>query len=55
MTTHIKLHGTKAERFEKIKRELSERVGYELSNPEALGLLMADIDSDDKSIIGRNS
>lgn len=47
MTTHIKLHGTKADRFEEVKRELSERMGYELSNSETLGLLMAGIDSED--------
>ncbi|OIB57560.1 hypothetical protein [Natrialba sp. SSL1] len=44
MTTHIKLHGSKAERFEQVKAELSERMGYELSNPEVLGLLMAGLD-----------
>lgn len=49
MTTHIKLHGTKAERFEAIKLELSERMGYELTNPEVLGLLMAGLDSNDAS------
>ena len=47
MTTHIKLHGTKADRFEAVKRELSEQMGYELTNPEALGLLMTDLDSAD--------
>ena len=44
MTTHIKLHGSKAHRFETIKRELSDRMGYELSNPEVLGLLMAGLE-----------
>lgn len=44
MTTHIKLHGPKARRFEALKRELSEQMGYELTNPEVLGLLMAGID-----------
>ena len=47
MTTHIKLHGSKAQRFEAIKLELAERMGYELSNPEVLGLLMAGLDSDE--------
>ncbi len=46
MTTHIKLHGSKAQRFEEVKLELSERMGYELSNPEVLGLLMAGLGSD---------
>ncbi|WP_162832293.1 hypothetical protein [Natronolimnohabitans innermongolicus] len=49
MTTHIKLHGSKAQRFEAIKLELSERMGYELSNPEALGLLMAGFEPDGRS------
>ena len=53
MTTHIKLHGAKADRFEEVKRELSARMGYELSNPEVLGLLMAGLDSDDISIANR--
>ncbi|MFP8951742.1 hypothetical protein ACLI4Z_02045 [Natrialbaceae archaeon A-arb3/5] len=53
MTTHIKLHGAKADRFETIKRELSERMGYELTNPEVLGLLMADIDPTVVSADGR--
>lgn len=44
MTTHIKLSGTRADRFEELKRELSDRVGYELTNPEALGLLMSGLD-----------
>ncbi|MFC5970964.1 hypothetical protein ACFPYI_06420 [Halomarina salina] len=46
MTTHIKLHGPKARRFEELKAEMSERMGYELSNPEVLGLLMAGRDWD---------
>ncbi|MDJ1433180.1 hypothetical protein [Halostagnicola sp. A-GB9-2] len=50
MTTHIKLHGTKADRFEEVKLELSNRMGYELSNPEVLGLLMAGLDSDDPEV-----
>ncbi|AXR77469.1 hypothetical protein [Natrarchaeobaculum sulfurireducens] len=45
MTTHIKLHGSKARRFETIKGELSERMGYDLSNPEVLGLLMSSLES----------
>lgn len=41
MPTHIKLHGTKAERFETIKADLTEQLGYEPSNPEVVGILMA--------------
>lgn len=41
MTTHIKLYGEKAERFEAIKSEMSEKQGYEPTNPEVIGLLLA--------------
>ncbi|SIS18122.1 hypothetical protein [Natronorubrum thiooxidans] len=44
MTTHVKLHGTKSDRFEEIKHELNIQMGYELANPEVLGLLMAQYD-----------
>ena len=49
MTTHIKLTGTKADRFEEIKLKLSECMGYELTNPEVLGLLMVGLDSDEST------
>lgn len=41
MTSHIKLYGSKAERFEAIKRELTQQLGYEPSNPEVVGILMS--------------
>lgn len=41
MTVHIKLYGGKAERFETIKEELTEQMGYEPTNPEVIGALMA--------------
>lgn len=41
MTSHVKLYGSKSERFEEIKAELTEELGYEPSNPEVVGLLMA--------------
>lgn len=41
MVSHIKLYGGKAERFEDIKAELHEELGYEPSNPEVVGFLMA--------------
>jgi hypothetical protein len=41
MTVHIKLYGGKAERFEIIKEELTEEMGYEPTNPEVVGALMA--------------
>lgn len=46
MTSHIKLYGSKAERFEDIKQELSKQLGYEPSNPEVVGILMAGVDED---------
>jgi len=47
MTTSIKLYGSKAERFEQIKAALTEQLGYEPSNPEVVGLLMASFDEGD--------
>jgi hypothetical protein len=44
MTVHIKLYGEKGERFEEIKRDLTEHLGYEPSNPEVVGFLMGDFD-----------
>lgn len=41
MTTHIKLYGSKADRFEVLKEELTRALGYEPSNPEVIGQLMA--------------
>lgn len=46
MTVHIKLYGSKADRFENIKTELSQQLGYEPSNPEVVGIMMAGIDDD---------
>lgn len=52
MTSHIKLYGSKGERFENIKAEMSERLGYDPSNPEVIGLLMSNYDS---AVIGGQS
>lgn len=41
MPTHIKLYGGKSERFQEIKQELSRELGYEPTNPEVLGIIMA--------------
>lgn len=41
MTVHIKLYSGKAERFENIKEELTKEFGYEPTNPEVIGALMA--------------
>lgn len=46
MPTHIKLYGSKSDRFEAIKRDLTESLGYEPSNPEAVGILMSQFGSD---------
>lgn len=44
MTVHIKLHGTKSDRFQSIKADLTALMGYEPTNPEALGWMMAEYD-----------
>ncbi|WP_187432921.1 hypothetical protein [Natronococcus pandeyae] len=41
MTSHIKLYGSKSNRFEEIKHTMEEQLGYEPSNPEVVGLMMA--------------
>jgi hypothetical protein len=41
MVSHIKLNGGKMERFEKITEDLQPDLGYEPSNPEVFGMLMA--------------
>lgn len=46
MTVHVKLHGTKGDRFEEIKEQLTRELGYEPSNPEVVGILMAGSDAD---------
>ena len=47
MTSHIKLYGSKSDRFEEIKETMEERLGYEPSNPEVVGLIMAAYESND--------
>lgn len=42
MTTNIKLYGSKDDRFQTIKSELEEALGYEPSNTEVVGILMAE-------------
>ena len=41
MTSHIKLYGSKSNRFEELKQDITGTLGYEPSNPEIVGLLMA--------------
>lgn len=47
---HITLSGGREERFERIKRAISERKGYEPKDPEVLGLLMAKCGGDDEPV-----
>lgn len=46
---HIKLRSSKGERFERIKRQLSEEMGYEPTNPEVLGIIMAHYELEESS------
>lgn len=57
MPVHIKLYGSKGERFEAIKRDLTGRLGYEPSNPEVVGFLMAGnpVEEDPSSRSSRSS
>lgn len=41
MVVHIKLYSGKRERFEEIKEQVAEDFGYEPTNPEVIGVLMA--------------
>lgn len=50
METNIKLYGTKSERFLEIKREVAEALGYEPSNSEVVGLLMAGYDPNESPV-----
>lgn len=47
MTTHIKLYGGKGERFRQIKSALEAELGYEPTNPEVVGMLMAEYAADE--------
>lgn len=49
VTSHIKLYGSKGDRFEAIKSDMASRFGYEPSNPEVLGYLMASYNPDGTS------
>lgn len=41
MTTHIKLYGAKADRFEAIKADIGSKQGFEPTNLEVVDTLMA--------------
>jgi hypothetical protein len=47
MPTHIKLYGDKEERFEYLKSRIEEEMGYEPSNPEVIGHIMAGWNDED--------
>ncbi|SIS13782.1 hypothetical protein [Natronorubrum thiooxidans] len=49
MTSHIKLYGSKGDRFEEIKDSIERQLGYEPSNPEVVGLIMAAYETDESS------
>ena len=51
MTSHIKLYGSKSDRFEEIKTSLGRQLGYEPSNPEVVGLIMAAYETEDNSAL----
>lgn len=51
MPEHIKLYGSKADRFEAIKRELTASLGYEPTNPEVIGILMGSFDLADVTVV----
>jgi hypothetical protein len=47
MAEHIKLHGGRAERFRKLKQQIEEDIGYEPTNAEAVGHIMAEWPDED--------
>lgn len=47
MPVHLTLSNSKADRFERIKEELAEDLGFTPSNPEVIGILMASLDLND--------
>ena len=49
MTVHIKLYGGKADRFQEVKTSLTEEFGYKPSNPEVIGMLLAQYPADSHS------
>lgn len=49
MVERIKLHGERAERFRELKERIAGELGYEPSNAEAAGIIMAEFPDDDYS------
>lgn len=55
MVERIKLHGERADRFDELKRRLEEHLGYQPSNAEALGLIMAEFPDEEYHLIDRRA
>lgn len=55
MPVHITLTDSKADRFVSVKEHLSEEFGYELSNPEVVGILMTSVDLEAQTPRGTES
>lgn len=53
MVERIKLHGERADRFSELKSRLEEHLGYEPSNAEAVGLIMAEFPDDEYRLVER--
>lgn len=53
MVERIKLHGERAERFAELRSRLAEYLGYEPSNAEAIGMIMAEFPDDGYQLIER--
>jgi len=51
MISHIKLYGSKSDRFEEIKTKMEQQLGYEPSNPEVVGLIMAAYETNENSAL----
>lgn len=51
MTSHIKLYGSKSDRFEEIKNGMEQQLGYDPSNPEVVGLIMATYETEETSAL----
>ncbi len=51
MTSHIKLYGSKSSRFEEIKTSMEQQLGYEPSNPEVVGLIMAAYETEENNAL----
>lgn len=45
MTVQVKLYGGKARRYVAIKERAARDLGYEPTNPELVGLMMAEFDA----------